>query len=129
MVSLAHFLFLFLVPSRSLSLTKGISDDLGDDVVGDSFKRNFNLYFYPELKEKVRHLYDYETLDADFSQRTNCSLQEFWQDLDNETRASYLDSFGKVGAGILKGNVIFPGYIMISALILVTLIIVCFLLT
>ena len=26
------------------------------------------------------------------------------------TYASYLDSFGKVGAGILKGNFIFPGY-------------------
>ena len=103
MVSLTHLSFLLLVTS---SLTRGISDD----VVGDSFKRHFNLYFYPELKEKVRHLYDYETLDADFSQRTNCSLQEFWQDLDNETRASYLDSFGKVGAGILKGNVIYPGY-------------------
>ena len=104
MVSLTHFSFLLLVTSRSL--TRGISDD----VVSDSFKRHFNLYFYPDLKEKVRHFYDYETLDADFSQRTNCSLQEFWQDLDNETRASYLDSFGKVGAGILKGNVIFPGY-------------------
>ena len=95
-----HLLFLLLFTS---SLTRG-------DVVVDSFKRHFNLYFYPELKEKIRQLFNYEPLDAYFSRQRNCSLQEFWQNLDNETRASYLDSFGKVGPGILKGNVIYPGY-------------------
>ena len=44
--------------------------------------------------------------------QTNCSqeLTQFWNDLDNETQAAYLDSFGKVGAGILTGNVVYLGY-------------------
>ena len=43
---------------------------------------------------------------------TNClqELSRFWNNSNSETRAAYLDSFGKVGAGILTGNVIYLGY-------------------
>ena len=35
---------------------------------------------------------------------------QFWKNLDSEQQAAYLDSFGKVGAGILTGNIIYLGY-------------------
>ena len=106
----------YVLVAASFTRTVNSMIELSDNLVADSFKRYFNLYFYPELRNKIRHLYDYGSDygpgSPDFSQVNDCSrsLQEFWQDLDSETQASYLDSFGKVGAGILTGNVVYPGY-------------------
>ena len=64
--------------------------------------------FYTSTIQKVKLLYDsrlnYSRLDClkDFVQ--------FWESLDSEQQVSYFDSFGKIGAGILTGNVIYLGY-------------------
>ena len=64
--------------------------------------------FYTSTIQKVKLLYDsglnYSRLDClkDFVQ--------FWESLDSEQQASYFDSFGKIGAGILTGNIIYLGY-------------------
>ena len=60
--------------------------------------------FYSDL---IKQLYDFGLGNS-----TNCSqeLLQFWNNLDNEAQAAYLDSLGKVGAGILTGNVVYLGY-------------------
>ena len=74
---------------------------------GDDILDSINRYFYQDIIQKIK--------DCDFQVRDNstkCSqeLHSFCKNLDNEDRAAYYDSFGKVGAGILTGNVIYLGY-------------------
>ena len=115
MLAIKYLSIFHLLAASSLTRRINSVTALSDNLVADSLKRHFSLHLYPELRDKIRHLFDYGSdygQDVNFSQVNNCSrsLQEFWQDLDNETQASYLDSFGKVGAGILTGNVVYPGY-------------------
>ena len=67
--------------------------------------------FYPDVIKKVKDLLDFG-LDGFQDNSSDCSQQllQFWKDLDNDKQAAYLDSFGKVGAGILTGNVRYLGY-------------------
>ena len=60
------------------------------------------------LSRKIEGLLldDFQDNSSDCSQQ----LLQFWKDLDDEKQASYLDSFGKVGAGILTGNIRYLGY-------------------
>ena len=79
-------------------------DAILDDVLLDVIKG----HFYPDLIQKIKHLYEF---GLDNSQM-DC-LQEFlqfWEDLDTEQQVAYFDSFGKVGAGILNGNIVYLGY-------------------
>ena len=62
-------------------------------------------YFYKKISKKI----------SDFgleNSQNNCSqkLAQFWNDLDSGTKAAYLDSFGKIGPGILTGNIVYLGY-------------------
>ena len=65
---------------------------------------SINKQLYPDLIQEVKNF--------GLVNSTNCSqeLLRFWNNSNFETRAAYLDSFGKVGAGILTGNVIYLGY-------------------
>ena len=80
-----------------------------DDLLLDSINRHSFRDINPKMLQKRMHLY--ESLLDNF-QTNNCSqeLLRFWGNLDNEKQAAYLDSFGKVGAGILTGNVQYLGY-------------------
>ena len=71
-----------------------------DDVLTESIDK----YFYPSLMERIKDSYDIHGF--------NCAIEtfNFLQGLNNDTRAAYFDSFGKVGPGILTGNVIYLGY-------------------
>ena len=83
---------------------------LKDDLLLDSINRHFYRDFYPDMTQKII-MRTYKS-PLDNFQANNCSqeLLQFWGNLDNERRAAYLDSFGKVGAGILTGNVQYLGY-------------------
>ena len=78
--------------------------DLGDDTI----ILDLSYQFIHLNLQKARQLND---SGIDSAQR-NCSQKflEFWNDLNNKTREIYLDSFGKVSAGILTGNNVFLGY-------------------
>ena len=66
---------------------------------------------YPDIVNKVKDLLDFG-LDDFQDNFSECSQQllQFWKDLDGKRQAAYLDSFGKVGPGILTGNVRYLGY-------------------
>ena len=111
---LLHLLVAFLTHcvtrghiTSGLSSVIALKDGAERDVL-DSVNRQFYLKFYPSLMQKIRDIHDVGL--GDF--QTNCSreLSQFWEDLDKEKRAAYLDSYGKVGAGILTGNVRYLGY-------------------
>ena len=67
--------------------------------------------FYPDVIKKVKDLLDFG-LDDFQDNSSDCSQQllQFWKDLDNDKQAAYLDTFGKVGPGILTGNIRYLGY-------------------
>ena len=101
---LLHLLVVaFLTHQGTSSVAAALKED---GVFLDSINGHFD--FYPDLMQKIRHLLDFGLDDF----QTNCSqeLLKFWKDLDNEKQVAYLDSFGKVGAGILTGNVRYLGY-------------------
>ena len=60
------------------------------------------------MTQKINYLYESRLEDY----QNNCSqeLLQFWGNLDNEKQAAFLDSFGKVGARIFTGNVVYLGY-------------------
>ena len=99
-------LLLFLTfQGNSISSVAALTDNL----LVDSISRHFYRDFYPDMMQKIKmHLYGPQLENF----QTNCSqeLLQFWGDLDSEKQAAYLDSFGKVGAGILTGNVQYLGY-------------------
>ena len=66
---------------------------------------------YPNLIQRIKYPYSHWPYEVPRN-KSGCSqeLFQFWNDLDNETKVAYLDSFGKVGAGILTGNVVYLGY-------------------
>ena len=80
----------------------------GSRMLEERTLESINKRLYPDLIQKIKYSYNYGLENS----QTNCSqeLLQFWSNSDNETRAAYLDSFGKVGAGILTGNVIYLGY-------------------
>ena len=66
---------------------------------------------YPGMTKKIKDLLDFGLDDfQDNSSECSQRLSQFWKDLDNARQAAYLDSFGKVGPGILTGNVRYLGY-------------------
>ena len=81
-----------------------VEDDI---LLLDLMKKHINL---DQLIQKttIEYLYKFGLANS----QNNCSqeLAQFWNNLDNGTRAAYLDSFGKVGPGILTGNVVYLGY-------------------
>ena len=107
-----HLLLSLLLASLKLELTlqdiSGITVLTEDYLLPDSSNRHLYCNFYPDLMQKIRYLYD----SGLGGFQTNCSqeLLQFWEDLDNKSQAAYLDSFGKVGAGILTGNIAYLGY-------------------
>ena len=108
---LLHLPLAFLTHRGTTSaLSTSVLTVLKERELLDSIERHFYLEFYPGLTEKISgHLYDHGRLD---DLQTNCSqeLLRFWKELDYGKQAAYLDSFGKVGAGILTGNVVYLGY-------------------
>ena len=100
-------LVLTLQASRISSVTA-----LKDDLLLDSINRSRHFYrdFYPDKTQNII-MRAYES-PLDNNQANNCSQQllQFWRNLGNQRRAAYLDSLGKVGAGILTGNVQYLGY-------------------
>ena len=109
-----YLLFLLLVTSLTYCINSQTvlkEDDVLLDSITDSINRHFYLDLYPDVIKKIRHLHDLG-LDDFQTNSSNCSqeLLQFWGDLDNEKQAAYLDSYGKVGAGILTGNVRYLGY-------------------
>ena len=113
-----YLLFLLLVASLAYCISSEtvLKDDDVDsmilDSISDSINRHFYLDFYPDVIKKIRRLHDFGPLDDFQINPGDCSheLIRFWRDLDEEKRAAYLDSYGKVGAGILTGNVRYLGY-------------------
>ena len=105
---ISHLLLSLLVASLTFRRSISSVTALKDDLLLDSINRHFYRDFYPDMIHKIRHLYDSLLDDV----QTNCSqeLLQFWESLDNEKQTAYLDSFGKVGAGILTGNVVYLGY-------------------
>ena len=102
---LVLYLFVAFLTHYTSSIT--VSRDLEDDLnVLELIDRH--LYF---SSDKMQTLNGLVNKISDNSQ-TNCSqkVSEFWNDLSNESQAAYFDSFGKVGAGILTGNVVYLGY-------------------
>ena len=116
-------LFCLLVPSLihcvSCSVTRSVSSETvleEDDLFLNSISNEISnsnqlLEFYPDVIKKIENLLDFG-LDDFQDNSSDCSQQllQFWNDLDNNKQAAYLDSFGKVGAGILTGNVRYLGY-------------------
>ena len=112
-------LFCLLVPSLihcvSCSVTRSVSSETvleEDDLFLNSISNsNQLLEFYPDVIKKIENLLDFG-LDDFQDNSSDCSQQllQFWNDLDDEKQAAYLDSFGKVGPGILTGNVRYLGY-------------------
>ena len=95
--------FVVLAPNcirGSTSIT--VLRDLGDDMVDLSYQ-----HIHLDLR-KAKQSNDFEINSA----QRNCSQKflEFWNNLNNNTREAYFDSFGEIGAGILSGNTIFLGY-------------------
>ena len=80
----------------------------GGRILEEQTLESFNKQLYLDLIQQIK--YSYNNGLENF--QTNCSqeLSRFWNNSNFETRAAYLDSFGKVGAGILTGNVIYLGY-------------------
>ena len=71
-----------------------------DDVLTESIDK----YFYPSLINRIKDSSDIYGL--------SCASEtaKFLLGLNNVTLAAYFDSFGKVGPGILTGNVVYLGY-------------------
>ena len=82
------------------TVSGAIEDGLLSDLI--------NKHVYPDVIQEVKYLHKVELENSD-----SClfKFSQFWKDLINETQtAPYLDSFGKVGPGILSGNVVYLGY-------------------
>ena len=119
-MNIAYLLLLFWVfaPKQSGCETIGVEKD------NALLQELISQYFYPDLIRTVKHSYEYELhhdsqrdfkdgfLTNQYPQNKTCSqkLSQFWNSSDNEKRAAYFDSFGKIGAGILTGNIINLGY-------------------
>ena len=118
-----HFLVAASLTHQGFS--SGVAALKEDDVFLDSTRNSINrpfsyLDFSPDLisdlisdlmHKMTRHLYAFG-LDDFQTNASNCSqeLLQFWKKLDKEKQATFLDSYGKVGAGILTGNVRYLGY-------------------
>ena len=103
-----YILLYLLVVVESLTCYTVTVAALENDILLDLISNNV----YPDLIQKtiIEHLHNFELENS--LTRNNCSqeLVQFWNDLDSGTRAAYLDSFGKIGPGILTGNVVYLGY-------------------
>ena len=99
MLNLLLFSLTHCINSETTILDRYISEWIEADLLSD-------------LMEKLRYMHDFELENLSDDSQTSCSLEllRFWDAADNYTRATYLDSFGKVGAGILTGNVVYLGY-------------------
>ena len=92
------------------------SEAIGKTTISDYITSEWNLDLYSNLLEKLRHRGSTNGFQLDhfldYATQANCSqeLVRFWDASNNNTRATYLDSFGKVGAGILAGNIVYLGY-------------------
>ena len=105
MSAMNKYLFLVIWASITHCISSNVTEK--EDVLMESIDR----HFYPSLMQKIKHLHS-ATLDNSINNKTSCLYEfiKFWSGLDNEKQGAYLDSFGKVGAGILTGNVIYLGY-------------------
>ena len=99
------------VASLTFCITQGASSVTAlkeDDLFLDSINRHLKRNIYPELTQKINYLY--KSWLEDYQNNCSQELLQFWGNLDNEKQAAFLDSFGKVGAGIFTGNVVYFGY-------------------
>ena len=106
------YLLLYLLLPSLMHCISSETALIKDDILPYSNSNSINrLDFYPDVIKKIRHLHDFGLDDFQINS-SNCSLEllQFWKDLDHEKQAAYLDSYGKVGAGILTGNVRYLGY-------------------
>ena len=80
----------------------------GSIILEERTLESINKQLYLDLIQRIEYSYNNGLENS----LTNCSqeLSRFWNNSNYATRAAYLDSFGKVGAGILTGNVIYLGY-------------------
>ena len=107
----SHILLSLLVASLAFCTTRSIRSVTAlkeDDLLLDSIRKHLRRDFYPDLTQKIN--YSYESRLEDYQNNCSQELLQFWGNLDNEKQAAYLDSFGKVGAGIFTGNVVYLGY-------------------
>ena len=102
-----YILFYLLVAVESLTYYAASVAAIEDDML---LLDLINKHIYPDLIQKTitEYLYDSEVENS----LNNCSqeLVQFWNEIDYETQAAYLDSFGKIGPGILTGNIVYLGY-------------------
>ena len=92
--------FVVLEFSTCCAVSVAVKDGLLLDLI--------NKHVYPDLIQEIKYLYEVELENPD-----NClsEFSQFWRDSGNGTQvAPYFDSFGKVGPGILSGNVVYLGY-------------------
>jgi len=92
--------FVVLEFSTCCAVSVAVKDGLLLDLI--------NKHVYPDLIQEIKYLYKVELENPD-----NClsEFSQFWRDSGNGTQvAPYFDSFGKVGPGILSGNVVYLGY-------------------
>ena len=80
----------------------------GSRILEERTLESINKHLYLDLIQQIKYSFNYGLENS----QTNCSqeLSRFWNNSQYATQAAYLDSFGKVGAGILTGNVIYLGY-------------------
>ena len=99
------YLLLVILGSLTHCISSSVTEK--DDVLTESIDR----HFYPSLIQKIKHFRN-ATLDSSLNDKTSCLLElsQFLNNSDDKALAAYFDSFGKVGAGILTGNVIYLGY-------------------
>ena len=103
-------LFYLLVPYCIVSSNMLKGDDVFLNSISNS-SLSLRGEFYPDVIKKIKDLFDFGR-DGFQDNSSDCSQQllQFWNDLDNNKQAAYIDSFGKVGPGILTGNVQYLGY-------------------
>ena len=119
------YIFLLLCGLAEQCLSFGLSSGTAKE--NAMLMKLIGKHFYPELIQKVKNTYefglDYEgdskngSLTSQYSwaqsqESENCSqkLSKFWNSLDYGKRQTYFDSFGKIGAGVLTGNIVYLGY-------------------
>ena len=99
-------------------LISGINSETIGETSGETKISDFVIsYIHSDLFEDLLEKLRYSTNDLELDHLPNDSLASclkellrFWDASNKNTQATYSDSFGKVGAGILTGNVVYLGY-------------------
>ena len=104
----SHLLLSLLVAFLTFRSISSIITLKEDNLLLDSINRHLKRNLYLDSTQKKNYLY--ESWLEDYQNNCSQELLQFWGNLDNEKQAAFIDSFGKVGAGIFTGNVVYLGY-------------------